>query len=290
MIPLLLALAATPTAPSTSTPPTLEIAQSSPVAQAVDVMDTLELTEEQKAIPRSYPYGSLQLGVGFANDLKGTFQNVDPFDIRTNLNLNPGFNGEAAIGYKFNDFRTDLSVGYGNFGVDRQTFQVDGDRASVKGNGSVDIWTVMVNAYYDIPIRNSDNSLSRWSPYIGGGIGYANLSTPSCSFNDCFSGGSSSHFAWQAKLGVAYRVTDHGSAFLEGGYLGTVGGYTVDDVRFDNFGTWRVNLGWRQRFGGPAKSKSADLVQEDVITSPEPQPEPLRQSYPESPMPVRGLW
>ena len=90
--------------------------------------------------------------------------------------------------------------------------------------------------------------LSRWSPYIGAGIGWGNLSTPSCATPGCqsFSGGSASTFAYQGKVGISYRATNSGFVFLEGGYLGTTGS-TVSTVSYDPFGTWRLNLGWRQR-------------------------------------------
>lgn len=248
LLPLLPATAlAVPTEPA---PQTGEAAQL--VAQETTPVQPAEVDRNR------YPYGSIQLGVGFPNDYHGTLQDTDPFRVKSTLNLNTGFNGEAAIGYRFNDIRTDLSVGYSNFGVDSQHFQVrGGDGASANGNGSVKLWTVMANLYYDMPIWKRDQVRSRWSPYVGAGIGYANISTPSCSVSNCFDGGSSGSFAWQAKLGVSYRATDSGSLFLEGGYLGTVGGSQVDSIRFDDFGAWRINIGWRQRFGGAPKAATS---------------------------------
>lgn len=195
-----------------------------------------------------YPYASLQLGVGFPNDYSGKLSDTDPFNVHSTLELNTGFNGEAAIGYRFNDVRTDLSVGYGSFGIDRQKFRIRGaDDTSVSGDGSVNVWTVMANLYYDIPLNQKGETRSPWSPYIGAGIGYANISTPSCAVAGCFDGGSSGSFAWQAKLGLSYQATPGGAVFLEGGYLGTIGHTQIDSVRFGDFGTWRLNLGWRQR-------------------------------------------
>lgn len=234
-----------------------------------------------------YPYASLQLGVGFPTTYSGDFD-VDGVDgVVTDLDLNTGFNGELALGYKFNNFRSDLSVGYGNFGVNEQIYSTSKyGRASVSGKGSTNLTTVMLNGYYDIPIRNGDQSLSRWSPYVGGGIGYANISTPACAAADCYSGGSAGAFAWQAKAGVSYRATERGFAFLEGGYVGTAGNTTVDEVTFGNFGAWRVNLGWRQGFGGAPKPQAVvqgEPAPAPVIT-PEPAPAPAVQP------PIRGLW
>ena len=144
----------------------------------------------------SYPYASLQLGVGFPKSYSGNFDVDGVEGVVTDLDLNTGFNGELALGYKFNNVRSDLSVGYGSFGVNEQRYRTANyGSASVSGRGSTSLTTVMLNGYYDIPIRNADQSLSRWSPYVGGGVGYANISTPACAAADCYSGGSAGAFA-----------------------------------------------------------------------------------------------
>lgn len=294
MTPIAL-LAAIPVAAATPPPPLPLIAQAQ-VAQA-SADDAAEAGDSSN----SYPYFSLQLGVGFPSDYDGTFPSVsngNPVIVDTTLDLSTGFNGEAAFGYKFNDFRTDLSVGYGNFSVHDQIYRVPGlGEASVPGVGSVNLWTVMANAYYDIPLKTGDHLMSRWSPYVGAGIGYANISTPACSIQTCYAGGNAGAFAWQAKAGLAYRVSDRGSAFVEGGYLGTVGNTTVDQATFGDFGVWRVNLGWRQGFGGAPSSRPVAAV---VEAAPEPEPTPAPSPFyspepapapaPEPSMPIRGLW
>lgn len=234
MTPFLL-FAATP-APEVKTP-----AIEQPIAQVA----AAPATADGKA--GKYPYFSLQLGAGIPNSLSGS-DDITPFD--TTLENNVGFNGEAAIGYKVNDFRFDVSVVYGNFGVAQQQFTDSTGTTTIPGDGSISLWAAMANAYWDIPVWEETNVRSRWNPYIGLGIGYANLSTPPCPAGACYSGGSGGSLAWQAKLGVSYRATQSGSLFLEGGYLGTTDNITVDSVTFGSFGTWRVNLGWRQRFGG----------------------------------------
>jgi len=234
----------------------------------------------------SFPYASLRLGVGFPQDYKGRFD-VDDISSDTTLDLNTGFNGELAIGYQFNQARAELAVGYGNYGVDRQSFNLGSfGSVSTDGNGSANVTTVMVNGYYDIPIYGDKGVKSRWSPYIGAGIGYANIGLPSCDGDGCFSGGSVNGFAYQGKVGVSYRATEQGFAFLEGGYLGATGS-SVDGIAFDNFGTWQVSIGWRQGFGGAprkAVAQAAPASQPEPVVS--PQPEPAPQAEP----PIRGLW
>lgn len=237
----------------------------------------------------TYPYVSLQLGVGFPNDYDGDFSAAG-IPVDTSFELDPGFNGELAIGYQFERVRTELALGYSNLPVASQNFRVgDLGRASSSSSDALSVTTVMVNGYLDIPIRNRDGERSRWTPYLGGGIGYANIQTPECGFSsDCFQGGSGNAFAYQGKVGVAFRASERGFAFLEGGYLGA-SGTNVDGVGFDHFGTWRLSLGWRQGFGGAPKA--AKLVRVEAAPEPEPSatPAPAPVSAP-APMPVRGLW
>lgn len=243
----------------------------------------------------SFPYASLQLGVGFPNNLDGTFKlGDDTFD--TSLELDPGFNGELALGYQFNQARAEIAVGYGSYGVDQQTF--DGGTIRIPGRDSVDVTTVMLNGYYDFPIRNKNGEKSRWSPYIGAGIGYANISKPACPREGCFAGGSTNGFAYQGKVGISYRLADRSFAFLEGGYLGSTAG-SVDGIDFDNFGSWRINVGFRIGFGGAAQTKPVPQVQDVQDVQPEPEvspqpqvitPEPTPTVTPQKSMPIRGLW
>ena len=199
--------------------------------------------------PKQFPYASIQAGVGFPNTLNGNFSLLGLTTTNSALNLNTGFNGELAVGYQFPDLRTDLSLGYSSFSSNTQTLTVPGfGSASVSGTGSVNLFTVMANAYYDFKIHNKNGTLSRWSPYVGAGIGWGSLSTPGCAGANCnaFNGGSGGGFAYQGKIGLSYLATNSGSLFLEGGYLGMTG-TTVENVNYNSFGTWRLNLGWRQR-------------------------------------------
>ena len=221
----------------------------------------------------SFPYASLQLGVGFPYDYTGSFE-LGGDTINTRLDLNTGFNGELAVGHQFNRVRTELGLGYGSYGVNKQTF----DGAAASSDGNLQVTTLMVNGYYDVPIKNRSGILSRWSPYLGAGIGYANIDAPACSSNACFTGGSSSGFAYQGKLGLSYRVAERSFAFLEGGYIGATSG-TIDGIDFDNFGAWRVNVGFRLGFGGSSKVAASPKTQE---STPEAQPQPQA--------PIRGLW
>ena len=264
MLPFLLAMALEP----------VPAAQNQTIAQVTS-------SDQQTAPASSHPYASIKVGAGFPWDYDGNFDLLGS-NIDTSLKLNGGFTGELALGYKFKQARAELAVGYGNYGVNNQTFSSSRFGSfSSSSDSSMNLTTVMVNGYYDFPITNSDGSRSRWSPYIGAGIGYANLNVPGCSGNGCFSGGSTGGFAYQGNVGLSYRVSDRGQAFVETGYLGSTSG-TIDDVSFGSFSSWRVFLGWRQGFGGSPKATAA------AAPAPETQADPAPQ--PDSQPAVRGLW
>jgi hypothetical protein len=239
-------------------------------------------TQTSDTQPSSYPYASIKLGAGFPWNYNGEFDLLGT-NVDTSLKLNGGFTGELAVGYKFNQARAEVAVGYGNYSSSKQTFSSSRYGSfSSSSDGALNLTTVMVNGYYDIPITNSDGSRSRWSPYLGAGIGYANINAPGCSGNGCFSGGSTGGFAYQGNVGVSYRVGDRSQAFVETGYLGSTSG-SIDRVNFDSFGSWRVFVGWRQGFGGASTTKTASAPQPSPTTEPVPAQEAQQPA-------VRGLW
>jgi hypothetical protein len=267
MLPFLLAMALEPL-PTT--------AQTQEIAQANSV-------DQQNELPSSHPYASIKVGAGFPWNYNGSFDFLGS-TIDTSLKLNGGFTGELALGYKWKQTRAEVAVGYGNYGVNNQTFNSNRYGSfSASSDGSMSLTTVMVNGYYDFPITKNDGSRSRWSPYIGAGIGYANLNVPSCSGDGCFRGGSTGGFAYQGNVGLSYRVSDRGQAFAETGFLGSTSG-TIDDVSFGSFGSWRVFIGWRQGFGG--SNRAANPAATQITPQDMPTPAPINQQQ----NPVRGLW
>mgnify|MGYP006273871731 CR=1 FL=1 len=249
-------------------------------------------TEAETSAPGRYVYFTLQIGAGFPGGVDGRFEEVGT-SLKTELDGNAGFNGETGLGYKVGDFRGDVTFGYSNFSGVRQTLSASGiGSATLDASGDLRLFTAMLNGYYDIPIRAADGTRSRWSPYLGAGIGYGNLSIPDCSFSsDCYEGGSLSGFAYQGKVGVSYRATERGFAFLEGSYLGMTGS-ELNGVDYDNFGSWRVNVGWRQGFGGAPQAAKVVETAPAVEPAPAPvvQPEPAPTPEPAPSQPIRGLW
>ncbi len=206
----------------------------------------------------------------------------------TKLDLGGGFSGDVGVGYDFGALRTEITYGYsraslnavgaanpiglGVFGIVPFTNNV---------SGIINKNDVLWSLYYDF-----ENN-SRWTPYIGGGIGYTNLSTPSFSLNGFPTNSvNKGLFGWQAKVGVSYAMSYNSDIYLEGVYQGA-GGYSSENLTFDSFNSWGGKVGFRYRFG----AKAAVVEQPAPQPAPEPAPAPMPQPQPEpAPAPIRGLW
>lgn len=211
-----------------------------------------------------------------------------------NLKLGGGFAGEGGVGYDFGKFRTELTYVYNRSSIN----QINFNSAVINGvyvpsgrtrnvSGSVNSNSVFLNGYYDIETG------SRWVPYVGAGIGYTNLSTPSVGFNTTVNGqryvfnsnsANKGVFGWQAKLGLTYVVNYNWDVFAEGTYQGA-SSFSSERVNYDAVNGWGARAGFRYRF---TKKEEVVVVPEPA---PQPQPEPAPAPAPQpEPAPIRGLW
>jgi len=197
-------------------------------------------------------------------------------------NYGGGFALDTGVGYDFGAIRTELTYAYTNASLNTVGNAVG---ATSNVGGIVNKNDVLLSAYWDIP------GGGRWVPYIGGGLGYTNLSTPNFSVGG-FNSGSTNQglFGWQAKAGIAYALATNWDIYAEGVYQGA-SDYSSNNVNFSSFNNWGGKLGFRYRFGQPAAAVVAQPapapapapVYEQPAPAPAPQPTP-------APAPVRGLW
>ena len=237
-------------------------------------------------------YGTIGIGGTWANDITGNVNRRNRPNRNVELETNGGFALDAGVGYDFGAIRTELTYVYNRIGVD----DVSRNRnwQSVRTNGGNQNG-IMASAYWDI------NTGSRWTPYIGGGIGWINQSMGNNTLVKTRGGnvvnrintgsGSDDLFGWQAKAGVAYGVNWNTDIYAEAVYQGAESfraGRTNWSALDNN---WGFKIGARYRFGGPVVEA---VVEEAVITpapapAPTPQPAPAPVFQPE-PAPIRGLW
>ena len=145
------------------------------------------------------------------------------------LSYKPGFGLDAAVGYAFGNIRLEGEVSWSQLGADDVKFkgsnlQVDGD-----WRGDVSALGLMANGWYDIATG------TRWVPYVGGGLGAAQLdigerfkgtvtddddSDPNTNVVDEGDGSIDRVddwvFAYQVGAGIGYRIDDR--AVVQFGY------------------------------------------------------------------------
>ena len=158
------------------------------------------------------------LGVG-SGSLSGT----------NSLSLQTGWAGGGFIGYDFVGPRAELEVLYrDNTGTEAGRFPVSGV-GTVGVNGYVHIrqTSVMANLYYDFFAHQA------FTPYVGAGAGVAFLNTHMGGLTDS----TDTEFAYQAIVGVGYKVTPNVRLNLDGRYYGTLNPSVNDGFKSNQFTT-----------------------------------------------------
>lgn len=150
--------------------------------------------------------------------------------------------GGLGGGYKWDWFRIDLTGDYGSRARYRAT------TASSTFSASVDSFTVMVNGYIDL------GTWAGFTPYIGGGLGAANLNTYSYDNPSAIAPMPSTampssrwNLAWAAMGGLSYTVTHN--LLLDLGYrhidMGEARGGPNKDLRVKSLTGDEVRIGFR---------------------------------------------
>ncbi|ESA38285.1 hypothetical protein N836_33185 [Leptolyngbya sp. Heron Island J] len=168
-----------------------------------------------------------------------------PIDI--SLDTETGFGINGAVGYRFDDARVELEVAYTNNDVESITVN---DLDEISLDGEIESTQFMVTGYYDIPTN------SRFSPYIGGGVGIATLTAddietdiPGLGLVALDDTGTS--FVFQVKAGVGYQISRQANIFLGYRLHGIPGqDFEVFDTDFDadTFLVHSLQLGARYEF------------------------------------------
>ncbi|HLJ63187.1 MAG TPA: outer membrane beta-barrel protein, partial [Stellaceae bacterium] len=115
----------------------------------------------------------------------------------------PGYAISGAVGVQFplTHLRAELEAELERGGLDRVTVQ----GRSVHAGGNLDVRAPTANLFYDIATG------TRFTPYVGGGLGFAVEYGLSAGTNGVTVGhpGNTDHLIWQVEVGVGFRVTDH---------------------------------------------------------------------------------
>jgi len=181
------------------------------------------------------PYVGISGGVAIMSDSTLT----DNTGSSLKLSYNTGYALSGVAGYEFgNGLRVEGEANYR---------QASMDKVSVSGlsaNISSDVWSVgmMANAYYDI--KNS----SSITPYIGGGIGFANVNVGDGTINGIkvWSKADDTVFAYQIAVGAGIDISKELTFDMGYKYFGT------QDPKFElakaDYSSHNFMLGLRYRF------------------------------------------
>lgn len=272
MLPLLIAI---PTWPALAPPPPLppvertvtsegpgpgerQVARTTPDPYGVYSDSSLALAYQDtnqpipELPPLAYPYVSLQGGLAFADALNGFEKSALQ---SPSFRFDTGSDVELAIGYQFpNQTRLELSAGYLKATPSSLTLSDNGmPMAVIDAGGKLGLFTTTLNGILEFPIRDAKGRPERITPYVGAGLGYGNLSVPSCAIttSTCLLVNPVNTMAYQFKAGLSYRAAPKTSLFLEGGYVGTLDttfSNESGEITYERVGAVRLNLGLRQGF------------------------------------------
>ncbi|KRH97857.1 outer membrane protein [Cylindrospermopsis sp. CR12] len=222
---------------------------------------------DNSQLPASnYFYLGASVGRAFPGDVNAKGKATDAATIRllqnarilneseNNLGLYSGNQWNIAGGYQWDNVRAELEIGSSSFGLDvskpvpgkldlqtRTVTVATSDTRPTSVTGNLNVTTALLNAYYHF-------SSSKFSPYVGAGIGLGFISNEPIG-NNPVSVDNGTSFAYQAKLGAQYEVVKKGNVFAEFKYLG-LSGYTSNkddlELKVGSSNAYGFSVGYRQ--------------------------------------------
>jgi opacity protein-like surface antigen len=168
------------------------------------------------------PYVSGMGGVNWVADQDLTQNDLDFVEMEFNQPPHSGFATGLAMGWRFPvGLRPELELSYRRNTLDQFNNRVYEGGSSIEGKGEEQASSLMANLWYDIP--NLPAPLSRFTPYIGGGLGYAVLTIKGLEAGGVEFGGThrDTVSAWQLGTGVGYELNEHWSMSLDYRYFKT---------------------------------------------------------------------
>jgi opacity protein-like surface antigen len=137
-------------------------------------------------------YFSGNLGVSILSDADN-----EQLGIVLESSYDPGLNIGGAIGYNFGSVRAEGELTYHSNDID----EISAFGIGAPGDGTVSAISFMVNGYYDFHRENSS-----LVPYLGGGIGFANVDADMSVFGIQFADDSATVFAYQFMAGLGFNI------------------------------------------------------------------------------------
>ncbi len=148
---------------------------------------------------------------------------------RHKTQLDAGYALDGTVGHDFNPFRVEGELSWRNAEIDKHA--INGRSTDVEGK--VSSLGLMVNGWYDL------HTASRWTPFIGGGIGGARIQTDYARTSK--DDKTDWVFAYQAGAGLGYKLNE--STTLQAQYRY----FTTEEAGIED-GVHNMTVGLRYRF------------------------------------------
>jgi opacity protein-like surface antigen len=170
--------------------------------------------------------------------VRAAWMSQKDFRYGKDIDTDAGFGGAIAFGRQFGQFRAEIELAKQVADLEDTTLYDDGDDADKLANGELDVTTVMINGYYEIPVYEA------FSVYGMVGVGYAKYDGDGTyedyddgvlDPDDTFTQGRSDNvFAYKAGVGVTYNFTEEMAADLGYEYLGVADTDIADSINGHN--------------------------------------------------------
>jgi outer membrane immunogenic protein len=206
-------------------------------------------TAARAPYPPMHPYFSVHVGGTWLQDADIDYD--DPI-IDDEIEFDNGFNIGAAFGYDYGLARLEIELAYRQNDVDTINVNFIEGPVTFSGDGDFSATSVMLNGYWDFETG------SPIVPYIGGGIGFANVSANDVKINGVpVVDDDDNVFAYQLAAGLAFTLAPPLTLDLGYRLFGTsnpdlkidpalrVLGFSDFETEFDSH---NVNLGLRMNF------------------------------------------
>ncbi len=201
-------------------------------------------------------YASLNGGLALTSDQSESDDYIDIEDIgrvpgASAFEFHKGYALDGTVGYDFNPFRVEGELSWRKADVDKGRFSSKGfsvgnityDSNSTPIEGEYSSLGLMVNGWYDL------HTGSRWTPFIGGGIGAARIKSKVKGHFTLLNGDSYRldgtdtdwQLAYQAGAGLGYKLNE--STTLQAQYRY----FTTEDAGIED-GVHNMTVGLRYRF------------------------------------------
>ena len=197
-----------------------------------------------------HPYFSVHVGGTWLQDADVDFDDPALFD--DEIEFDSGYNVGAAFGYDYGLARLEIELAHRQNDVDR----IQVDLLDFKGDGDFTATSLMLNGYWDLETG------SPVVPYLGGGIGFANVSAKNVKFTEegirvRYVDDDDTVFAYQLAAGIAFELNpaltlDLGYRFFGTSKVELKADPLLVDPPFGDFETeydsHNVSLGLRMNF------------------------------------------